>query len=70
MPNKMVIPGERIAVGKEPESTDDTDSLESYPDTASIGYPDISSPDILSSDSRMSSPGPSTIILPPSPLHL
>ena len=54
MLRKMVIPGERIAE-VESEDTDDTDSVELYPDIASIGdickSSDISSPGILSSDS-------------------
>ena len=45
----MVIPGERIAEEGVSEDTADTDSVESYPDIASIGdigeSSDISSPD-------------------------
>ena len=62
MLKKMVISGERIAE-VEPEDTDDTDSMGPYPDIASIGdigeSSDISSPGILSSDSGISSSGPS-----------
>ena len=69
MLRKMVIPGERIAE-VESEDTDDTDSVEPYPDIASIGdiveSSDISSPGILSSDSGISSSGPSI----PSSLHI
>ena len=68
MLKKMVIPGERIAEVKS-EDTDDTDSVEPYPDTASIEdigkSSDISSPGILSSDSSISSSSPSI----PSSLH-
>ena len=64
----MVIPVERIAE-EESEDTDDTGSVESYPDNASIGdigvSSDISSPGILSSESDISSPGASI----PSPAH-
>ena len=59
---EMVIPGERIAQ-VESEDTDDTESVESYPDIASIEdigeSSDISSPGILSSDPSVSSSGPS-----------
>ena len=59
----MVIPEERIAE-EESEDTDAADSVESYPDIASIGdigeSSDISSPGILS---------PDTSGIPPSPLH-
>ena len=66
MLKKMVIPGERIEDEEESEDTDDTDSV---PGAVSIGDsdPHISSPYILSSDSGISSPGPS--IPPPSVLH-
>ena len=68
MLKKMVIPGERIAA-EESEDTDDTYSVESYPDIAPIGdigeSSDISSPGILSSDSAISSSGPRI----PSSLH-
>ena len=60
MRKKMIIPGERIA-DVEFEDTDDTDSVESYPDISSIGdiceSSDISSPGILSSDPGISSSG-------------
>ena len=47
----MVIPGERIAAEGESEDTDDTDSMESYPDIASIGYIDRTAPGVQTSDS-------------------
>ena len=43
---KMVIPGERKAEEGESEDTDDTDSVESYPEPASIGDIDITAPGI------------------------
>ena len=46
MIRKMVIPGERIAEA-ESEDTDDTDSVESYPDIASIGDINRTAPGIL-----------------------
>ena len=69
MLKKMVIPGEWIAE-EESEDTHDTDSVESYPDIAycilHIGeLSDISSPGILSSDSGITSAGPTI----PSSLH-
>ena len=64
MIRKMVIPGERIAE-VESEDTDDTDSMESYPDIASIGDIDRTAPGILTSDSDISSPG-----IPPSSAHI
>ena len=59
MLRKMVIPAERIAEEGESEVTDDADSVESYPDIASIGDIDESS-DISSSG---------TPDIPPSPAH-
>ena len=58
---KMVIHGKRI----EEEESDDTNSVESYPDIASTGYSDLSTVDYnsppgkLISDSDILSPGPS-----------
>ena len=67
MLKKMVIPGERIAE-EESEYTDDTDSVESHHDIASIGdigeSSDISTPGIPSSDFGISLPG-----IAPSPAH-
>ena len=64
MSRKMVIPGESIAEEGESEDTDGSDSVESYPDIATIGdigeSSDISSPGILS---------PDTSGIPPSSLH-
>ena len=57
MMRKMVIPGERIAEEGEYEDTDDTDSVESYPDIASIGDIDRTAHGVLTSDSHISSPG-------------
>ena len=60
MIKKIVMPGESIAEEEESEDTDDKNSVESYPDTASIG--DIGeSSDMLSPDT----PDPSI----PSPAH-
>ena len=57
MLKKMVIPGDRIV---EEESEDiDTDRVEPYPDSASIGDIDESTPDMLSSYSDTGSPGTS-----------
>ena len=56
MLRKMVIPEERIAEG-ESEDIDNTDSVETYPDIASIGD--------IGETSGLSSPGPSI----PSSLH-
>ena len=56
MLKKMVIPGERIAE-EESVDTDDTDSVDSNPDIASIGDIDRTAPGILTSDSDISSPG-------------
>ena len=68
MLKKMVIPGDRIAE-VESEDTDDRDSVEPYPDIATIGdigeSSDITSPGILSSDSGIPSSGSSI----PSSLH-
>ena len=57
MIRKMVILGERIAEEGESEYTDDTDSVESYPDIASIGDIDRTAPCVLTTDSDISSPG-------------
>ena len=67
MLKKMVIPGERIAEEEDGESedTDDTDSVESYPDPASMRYIGGSTPDISSPGSSILSPDTS----PPLPLH-
>ena len=56
MLKKMIIPGERIAE-EESEDTDDNDSVESYPDIASIGDIGRTAPGMLTSDSDISSPG-------------
>ena len=60
-----VIPGERIAREDECEDTDDTGSVESYPGIALIGDIVRTGPGIQTSDSYISSPGPSI----PSPAH-
>ena len=48
----------------ESEDTDDTDSVESYPDIATIGDIDRIAPGIITSDSDISSPG-----IPPSVVY-
>ena len=58
---------ERIAEEGESEDTDDADSVESYPDIASIGDIDRTAHGILTSDSDISSPG--TPGIPPSSPH-
>ena len=62
MLRKMVIPGKRISEEEESEDTNDTDSMESYPDIASLEDIDRTAPGMLTSDSDLSSPG-----MPPSP---
>ena len=63
MLKKMVIPGEMISE-EESEDTDDTDSVEPYPDITSIGDINRTARGMLTSDSDISSPG-----MPPSPAH-
>ena len=59
---KWLYLGERIAE----EDTDDNDSMESYPGTASTEYSDISTVDYNALPPDIETPGPS---IPPSPLH-
>ena len=65
MLKKMAIPGERIEE-EGSENTDYTDSVESYPNIASIGDIDRTAPVMLTSDSDTS---PGTPGMPPSPAH-
>ena len=58
MLKKMVMPGEWIA-GEEFEDTGDTDSVESYPDTTSTEYSDISTADYNAPPPGTAQPDPS-----------
>ena len=62
----QVIPAERIAEEEVSEDIDDTNSVESYPDNASIGDIGRTAPGILTFGSDTSSPGtPGPSILAP-----
>ena len=65
MISELATPGERIAEEEISECTDDTDSVESYPDIVSTGDIGRTAHGIITSDSGMSSPG-----MPPSPVHI
>ena len=78
MIRKMVIPGERITEEEESENTNDIDNMKSYPDIASIGDIERTTPGVRTSDSDISSPGilsPGILssdsgISSPSPVHI